>query len=108
MIKKSLGVVFFLFLLLGTSYAQDSMDQNGMTPQGQQEGHGTPGMEPQRNGTPRVPPQFAIDACTGKAEGTACEVSTHHGTRSGICAFTPDKKYFACRPNHMKRSPQGQ
>ena len=108
MIRKSLGVVLFLFLLVGTIYAQNSMDQNGMSPDGQQEGQGSPGMEPQRDGPPRVPPQFAIDACTGKAEGTACEVYTHHGTTSGICAFTPDKQYFACRPDHMEKSPQGQ
>ncbi len=108
MIKKSLGVILFLFLLVGTVYAEDSTDQNAMPPEGQQAGQGSPGMEPQGDGPHRVPPQFAIDACTGKAEGSACEVTTHHGTRSGICAFTPDKKYFACRPDHMKRSQQGQ
>ena len=46
----------------------------------------------------RMPPQSAIDACAGQSEGTACEVSTPDGTKSGDCAYTPDNKYFACRP----------
>ena len=46
----------------------------------------------------RMPPQSAIDACAGQSEGTACEVTTPEGTKSGDCAYTPDNKYFACRP----------
>ena len=96
MIKKISGVVLFLFLLIGVLYAQDSMDQSDRPSQRGQEDQGG-----ERNGSPRVPPQSAIDACVGKSEGTACEVSTPEGGKAGDCAYTPDKKYFACRPNRM-------
>ncbi|MBF0504162.1 MAG: hypothetical protein HQL14_03570 [Candidatus Omnitrophica bacterium] len=108
MIKKSLGVVLFLFLFAGTLLAQDAMDQNNMPSQGEQVGQGGPDMEKQRSGPPRIPPQFAIDACTDKAQGDACEMTTPRGTRSGICHSTPDQKYFACMPNRRKMSSQEQ
>ncbi|MFH0754051.1 MAG: hypothetical protein V2A70_05740 [Candidatus Omnitrophota bacterium] len=42
-------------------------------------------------------PQEAITACSGKAEGDACQA----GPGTGVCSYTPDKKYFACKPDHM-------
>ncbi|MBF0486563.1 MAG: hypothetical protein HQK98_00240 [Nitrospirae bacterium] len=51
----------------------------------------------------RVPPQAAIDACTGKSDGTACNMNTPGGAVTATCAYTPDRKYFACRPNDMKQ-----
>ena len=93
MIKKSLVavVVLFLFLLVGTVYAQNSTNQNSLSSQGQQGGR-----------RPRVP-QVMIDACTGKSEGAACEFSTPGGMRSGICTTTMDKKYLLCRLKHVKQ-----
>ena len=105
-------VVGGLFLFVSRGFAQNitntTNNQNNMFSQGQQKGQGGPGMGAQRNGQAPVPPQFAIDACTGKSEGTACEMSTPNGTKAGVCASTPDKKYFACKPNDMNRSSQGQ
>ena len=97
MLKKGLGIVLFLFLLMSTVYAQESTNQNNTFSQGP----GGPGMGAQRNNRPLAPPQAAIDVCTGKSEGTACEVSTPQGTKAGVCAYTPDKKYFACRPTRV-------
>jgi len=93
MIRKNLVavVVLFLFLLVGSVYAQNSTNQNNLFPQG-----------PQGGRRPRVP-QVMIDACTGKSEGAACEFSTSVGMRSGICTTTMDKKYLVCRLNHVKR-----
>jgi len=96
MIRKIPGIVFFLFLLSGTLHAQDSENSNERPPERAQENP-----ESQRNGSSRVPPQAALDACAGKSEGTACEVATSQGTQSGDCAYTPDKKYFACRSSRM-------
>ncbi len=99
MIKKSLVVVgvVFLFVLVGTVYAQNSTNQNSLSQQGIQ---GSLGAGGRRN---RVP-QVMIDACTGKSEGAACEFSTPGGMRSGVCTKTMDKKYLLCRLNHVKQN----
>lgn len=52
-------------------------------------------------GPSRVPPESAISACIGKPEGTACQVTAPNGTKQGACAYTPDKKYYACKPSDM-------
>ena len=80
MTRKILGIVLFLLLVVGAVYAQQES---------------------------RMPPQSAIDACTGKPEGTACEVSTPEGTKAGDCAYTPDQKYFACRPERGSSERRG-
>ena len=103
MARRILGLVSFLFLLVGTVYAQNSMDQSGIPTQGQQEGQEGSRMGGQENGPPSVPPQFAIDACTGKSEGATCQAG-REGV--GVCSYTPDRKYFACKPNNM--SSEGQ
>lgn len=55
----------------------------------------------------KAPPQEAIDACSGKAEGDACQCRGPRGEEeAGVCASTPDKKYFACRPERAPRGPQ--
>jgi len=84
MAKKISGVTLLLFLAVGAVNAQ--------APGGQES---------------RMPPQSAIDACAGKTEGTACEVSTPEGTKAGDCAYTPDKKYFACRPERGSSDRRG-
>ncbi|MDD5019768.1 MAG: hypothetical protein WC436_06675 [Candidatus Babeliales bacterium] len=55
----------------------------------------------------KAPPQEAIDACSGKAEGDACQCRGPRGEEeAGVCASTPDKKYFACRPERALRGLQ--
>jgi hypothetical protein len=101
MIRKIFAAILFACFLVGASYAQDSTDQNGMPSQGEQ-GMGQP------NGQPPAPPQFAIDACKGKSEGATCQTDK---VGAGVCDYTPDKKYFACKPNNMpsggRRGPIG-
>lgn len=50
----------------------------------------------------REPPEEAITACEGQAEGNECSVTTPRGdTLEGTCKYTPDDKYFVCEPeNH--------
>ena len=106
MIWKNICTTVFLFLLVSAAYAQEPVDQNGVPDQGRQEDQGLPQAGGLRNGPPRIPPQFASDACKGKDEGAACTVSMPDGDRSGVCAFTPpDKKYFACKPDGMRKPP---
>ena len=84
MINKIPGMFLFLFSMAGVIYAQDPMGQES-----------------------RTPPQSAIDACAGKSEGTVCEVSSPAGNKSGDCAYTPDQKYFACRPERGSSDRRG-
>ncbi|WP_420266589.1 hypothetical protein [Candidatus Magnetominusculus dajiuhuensis] len=66
-----------------------------------------PGQMPNSSSESRIPPQPAIDACTGKSDGTTCNMNTPGGAVTGICVYTPDRKYFACHPGDMKqRAPQ--
>jgi hypothetical protein len=93
-IKNTLFFLFFAVCLTTTSYAADARDssQNNTPP---------PPPQGEKKGPPKAPPQAAIDACSGKNEGDTCECKDPKGkTESGICAYTPDKKYFACRPDH--------
>jgi hypothetical protein len=55
----------------------------------------------------RKPPQHAIDVCAGKSVGIVCEVSTPEGIKSGNCAYTPDQRYFACRPERGSSDRRG-
>ena len=96
MITKNLSILLFFVFFAGMVYAQSSTDQGSS--QNDRQGRGGSAMGAERSGQSRVPPQSAIDNCVGKSEGTACEVSTPEGTKTGDCAYTPDKKYFACRP----------
>ncbi len=93
MFKKIFAVVLFLFVSTGTLYAQGPMDGNSGRPL---RGEAMDGPE---NGERPAPPQFAIDACTGKAEGTECQAGK---AGAGVCSYTPDKRYFACKPNNMR------
>lgn len=93
--KIGAGLILGLLLVYGNTFAADyssQPQQQGQPPQGQQ------------NGASRVPPEIAISVCKGKSEGTACEMSGPNGNKTGTCVYTPDKKYFACRPNDMKTS----
>ncbi|MEI6205582.1 MAG: hypothetical protein WCP20_02245 [Desulfuromonadales bacterium] len=95
--KLGSGLIVGLLLLSGNAFAQNPMEYNSSSQQGQQG---------RAEGSSRIPPDSAISACSGKAEGTACEVSGPNGTKQGICAYTPDRKYYACKPNDMNTSPQ--
>lgn len=53
-------------------------------------------------GPMRPIPQEAITACKGKAEGATC-AAVRGG--AGKCYYTPDKKYFACKPDHRGPGP---
>jgi len=55
---------------------------------------GMPPPEGGREKERRPIPQAAIDACTGKKKGASCS----DGRITGACDYTPDKKYFACKP----------
>ena len=98
--KMGLGLIVGMLLLAGNAFAETSTDNSGSPPQGQQQNQG------RTNGASRIPPDYAISACSGKSEGTACEVTGSNGTKQGVCAYTPDKKYYACKPNDMTMSPQ--
>lgn len=100
MLAKKLGTGFILGMLLlaDNAFAENSMGYNSPPPQGQQQNKG------QQNGASRVPPDSAISACSGKSEGTACEVTTPNETKQGVCTYTPDRKYYACKPNDMNMS----
>jgi len=95
--KLGLGFMFGLILLSGTAFAEISTDNGSLPPQGQQQ-------QGRANGPSRTPPDSAISACSGKSEGTACEVTGPNGTKQGVCAYTPDRKYYACKPNDMNMS----
>lgn len=86
-------------LILGLLVSTNTLaaDYNSPVQQGQQ--NQGPG-----NGPSRVPPESAISACSGKSEGTACQVTGPNGTKQGVCAYTPDKKYYACKPDDMNMS----
>ena len=102
MLTKKTGFAAMLgVLLLGsTALAETTADTGGSPPQGPQQHQG------RATGASRIPPDSAISACSGKAEGTACEVTGPNGTKQGVCAYTPDRKYYACKPNDMNRAPQ--
>lgn len=57
---------------------------------------GRPSGGPGGNGM--QPPQEAISACFGKSAGDSCQAGR---AGAGVCEYTPDKKYFACRPDNM-------
>ncbi len=48
--------------------------------------------------TPRRPPQEAIEACAGLAQGTPCTVETPQGEISGGCRTIPSEETLACVP----------
>jgi hypothetical protein len=57
---------------------------------------GEPGQQGQQPIGGNGPPQEAINACTGLAEGDTCSVNTPNGTLQGTCSMVQDT--FACKP----------
>ncbi|WP_028864456.1 hypothetical protein [Psychromonas aquimarina] len=45
------------------------------------------------------PPQTAIDACLQQAPAAQCSFQGPKEIESGVCEDTPDKQYFACKPD---------
>ena len=78
---------FILVLAICLSFNVYAADQTSPT--------GTQPPPPPPGGQMRPIPQEAITACTGKTVGATCAVGKG-GT--GTCQYTPDKKYFACKP----------
>ncbi len=54
----------------------------------------------------REPPPESKIACKGKLEGEKCSFVGPRGEESGSCEYTPDKVYFACRPDRGDKKPQ--
>ncbi len=63
----------------------------------------------------REPPRESQAACRGKPEGSMCSFVSQKGKESGTCAYTPDNKFYSCRPTRggsaksaagEKRSPE--
>ncbi len=54
----------------------------------------------------RVPPRESQEACRGKSEGSTCSFMSPKDRERGTCAYTPDNKYFSCRPERgVTRNP---
>ncbi len=94
--KTSVSGMILGLLVAGNVFAQGSAEYGNSSQQGLQGGQ-------VQSGASRVPPESAISACSGKSEGTACVVTGPNGTKQGLCAYTPDKKYYACKPNDMNK-----
>ncbi len=46
----------------------------------------------------RVPPPESQEACKGKSKQSSCSFVGPNGNEVGTCVYTPDKKYYSCRP----------
>ena len=51
----------------------------------------------------KVPPRESRAACEGKPENSPCSFISPKGQERGTCVYTPDRKYFACRPERGDR-----
>jgi hypothetical protein len=109
--EETMKTVLITGLILGAFAAQAFTADYGMRGQDNQPPQDQQNQRPQQNrgqgnGSSRVPPDSAISACSGKSEGTACTVIGPNGSKQGVCAYTPDKKYYACKPNDMNMPSQ--
>jgi hypothetical protein len=98
--------LLMLFLTTGVAYAevyQSGPEGSKVSVPFQQSNQQSSGMDQEK----KAPPQAFVDVCVGKSEGTACQCQGPQGAQAGTCAYTPDKQYFACRPNNMKEPSQG-
>jgi hypothetical protein len=102
------------FLVAPLVFAQDSgtlvssSDQTTSSPKDQQ---GSQSASTGAKKQHKAPSKASIDACQDKTEGDACQVTTSHGSRPGICSYTSDKKYLFCkgkRKAHSQAKPQAQ
>ncbi len=103
------------FLLLLTTPTSLAMDENEASQKNEQETN-----QPIENKMPNKPkgkrpppkhhdgkpPQEAIDICLNKNKNSSCSFqgpnySALGALENGTCEFTPDKQYFACKPNKL-------
>jgi hypothetical protein len=100
-----LVIFFFVLFLAPHSYAEtlvSDSQQNSQMPPSMKDGQGQSGQQARK-----ALPQEAIDACAGKSEGSVCQCGGPQGSGTGTCGWTPDKKYFACKPSRMPQGGQG-
>jgi len=98
------GAAFFLFLVFSGAIiacAQDDAAGGRNAPSGMSQGVQPPQTEEGRREM-KAPPKEAIEACAGKKPSDVCECNGPRGVMKGTCEYTPDKKYFACRPDNMR------
>ncbi|MCK9595185.1 MAG: hypothetical protein PHH68_05115 [Candidatus Omnitrophica bacterium] len=101
------SMILLLVLFLALSLVPHSYAETLVSGESQQSSRMPPPKDVQGqsgNQERKTIPQEAIDACSGKSEGSACQCGGSQGGGSGTCGWTPDKKYFACKPSGM---PQG-
>jgi len=96
--KRAIVLSFLVLCLVSVAFAADDQSMPSVPPEGSAPG----GQSSQRE--MKAPPQAAQDACSGKTEGSVCSTVGPMGTESGVCEYTPDKKYFACKPDSMKNA----
>ncbi len=60
-------------------------------------------LEKRRGGKP---PQPAIDICLSQKESSLCVFQGPRSLEEGVCEFTPDKQYFACKPDRKEKQNQ--
>lgn len=66
-------------------------------PQNQMQTATSSGQGGQQNGAPMMPPQAALDACSGKSTGASCSFSAPQGQINGTCQSPPNSS-LACVP----------
>ena len=93
--KRVIGLLFFVLCLGSGAYAADDQPVPPAPPEGS-------ALEQSGQHDLQATPQTAQDACSGKTEGDVCQAHGPQGIESGKCEYTPDKKYFACKPDSMK------
>lgn len=99
-LRKPLFLFITLFFVVN-SYAEEG-SENKIMPQYGERDMSPPSQSGHERRGVKAPPKSAIDACVGKNAGDACECKGPRGNEAGVCEYTPDKKYFACRPSSMK------
>ncbi len=84
-----------LMLIITPAQAQESVNNN--SEQVTQDQTANKPEEKMRQGG--KPPQTAIDACVDQTAQTKCSFQGPKELEFGVCEDTPDKKYFACKPD---------
>lgn len=109
-IQGVLAVLFVVSLLISVAYAvseQGGQGNAGMPPPPPGNGNVTGGPGGPGGSIEFSPidiPESSIAVCSGKAQGSVCK----DGNMEGTCDYTPDKKFFACKPNIIDKLGPGQ
>ena len=100
--KQSLihiGIAASLILTINQAQAQGSVANNSEQLTQEQPADKAQGKRHHRG----KPPQTAIDACLKKTAQTSCSFQGPKELEFGVCEDTPDKQYFACKPERKKQ-----